>query len=141
MQINKLQIKKLFGLFNHSIPFKTEDRITIIHGPNGVGKTTVLKLLVAVFTKRLAPLRQTPYQSIEITFTNKAKLLVERKVEKKASSVSLIFKLIDSNGVKEHIVKEEKARFQRQFPLSMVDDVIPNLSRTGHEVWFGHLYK
>ena len=32
------EIRSLFGYFDHKVPLKTDDRITIIHGPNGVGK-------------------------------------------------------------------------------------------------------
>ena len=49
MQIERIQILQLFGMFDHDIKLKTKDRITIIHGPNGVGKTTILKLIKDVF--------------------------------------------------------------------------------------------
>jgi predicted ATP-binding protein involved in virulence len=43
MRIRKLSIEGLFGMFNHVIPLHTDERVTIIHGPNGVGKTTVTR--------------------------------------------------------------------------------------------------
>ena len=44
-RIRQVSVTNLFGLFNHTIPLKMDDHITIIHGPNGFGKTMVLKLL------------------------------------------------------------------------------------------------
>ncbi len=45
MRIKEIIVKKLFGLFEHRIPFKLADRITIMYGPNGVGKTVLLKMI------------------------------------------------------------------------------------------------
>ena len=42
-----LKIKKLFGIFNYEINLK-DDGITILTGPNGFGKTTILKCLEAL---------------------------------------------------------------------------------------------
>ncbi|WP_445174901.1 AAA family ATPase, partial [Microcoleus sp.] len=44
MRINKISVTKLFGVFNHQVSFNMEDRITIIHGPNGFGKTALLRI-------------------------------------------------------------------------------------------------
>jgi Cdc6-like AAA superfamily ATPase len=49
MQIQQISVEGLFGTFNHVIPLNTKDRITIIHGPNGFGKTAILKMLSALF--------------------------------------------------------------------------------------------
>jgi predicted ATP-binding protein involved in virulence len=49
MQIQQISVEGLFGTFNHVIPLNTKDRITIIHGPNGFGKTAILKVLSALF--------------------------------------------------------------------------------------------
>lgn len=82
MQITEFHIRQLFGLFDHQISFKTKDRITIIHGPNGVGKTTVLKLLLALFSRKISQLRVTPFDSIEVIFDDKSKLTLEKKSRK-----------------------------------------------------------
>ena len=42
--LKSIKIKKLFGRFNYTIDFKQEG-VTIITGPNGYGKTTILKIL------------------------------------------------------------------------------------------------
>lgn len=49
MRIKEISFEGLFKIFNHTIPLNLDDRITIIHGPNGYGKTTILKLLDIVF--------------------------------------------------------------------------------------------
>ncbi len=39
MRIAQISITGLFGVFDHVIPLNLDDRITIIHAPNGYGKT------------------------------------------------------------------------------------------------------
>jgi|UPI000362BEA8 predicted ATP-binding protein involved in virulence len=43
----QIRIEKLFGMFDYDIELKSED-ITILTGPNGYGKTTVLKIIDAL---------------------------------------------------------------------------------------------
>ena len=52
MRIKEFSVTNLFGRFNYIIPLNMEDRITIIHGRNGFGKTTLLKLINAIFNSR-----------------------------------------------------------------------------------------
>ncbi|MDM8515036.1 AAA family ATPase [Desulfobacterales bacterium HSG16] len=79
MQIQRIQIKNLFGMFDHDINLKIKDRITIIHGPNGIGKTTVLKLLKEIFDIRFCALQPVPFLEIIITFVNQYKLHLQKK--------------------------------------------------------------
>jgi len=46
----KMVITKLFGTFDYTIPFKSKG-LTIFTGPNGYGKTTILRILDAVSSK------------------------------------------------------------------------------------------
>jgi len=43
-RLTKIEVVNLFGIFKHTIPLNLTDRITIIHGPNGYGKTVLLSL-------------------------------------------------------------------------------------------------
>jgi ABC-type branched-subunit amino acid transport system ATPase component len=44
VRVVEIGVKGLFGLYDHTVKLKDE-RVTIIHGPNGVGKTVFLKLV------------------------------------------------------------------------------------------------
>ncbi|MCP4347368.1 MAG: AAA family ATPase [Desulfobacterales bacterium] len=78
MQIQRIQIINLFGMFDHDINLKVDDRITIIHGPNGVGKTTILKLIKDIFDRRFYALKPVPFSEIIITFINSYKLRLKK---------------------------------------------------------------
>src|SRR6266545_6654030 len=68
MRVKEISVKKLFGVFDHSIPLNMEERITIIHGPNGYGKTIMLRMLDGFFNSRYAVWRTTPFEEFRIDF-------------------------------------------------------------------------
>lgn len=77
MKITSVEFVKLFGFFNYSIDF--HDTVTIIHGPNGCGKTTMLKIIDAVFNKKMNVIKSTDFESVKFYFTENRSLKVERK--------------------------------------------------------------
>ena len=42
MRIENISVRGLFDRFDHDIPLDTRERIAIIYGPNGFGKTMIL---------------------------------------------------------------------------------------------------
>jgi len=72
MRVKEISVKKLFGVFNHSIPLNMEERITIIHGPNGFGKTIMLRMLDGFFNSRYAVWRTTPFEEFRIDFEDES---------------------------------------------------------------------
>lgn len=49
MRLARMKVLSLFGLFDHEINFNLDEHITILHAPNGFGKTVMLKLIAAFF--------------------------------------------------------------------------------------------
>jgi ABC-type molybdenum transport system ATPase subunit/photorepair protein PhrA len=77
MRISEIRVKGLFGVFDHVIPMKMDDRITIIHGPNGYGKTAILRLVDSFFNSSYSALRAIPFKEFAVTFDNRNTLTVE----------------------------------------------------------------
>ena len=67
MRITKVSVKKLFGLFDHEIPLNKESRITIIHGPNGVGKTVMFRMINAFFNRQHDVIADIPFDQLIVT--------------------------------------------------------------------------
>lgn len=67
-RIQQISVKNLFGIFNHTIPLNMDERITIIHGPNGFGKTMILKLLYALFGQDDHLLQTIPFDEFHVKF-------------------------------------------------------------------------
>lgn len=77
-RIAKIEVTGLFGLYHHTIALNTDERITIIHGPNGIGKTVLLRMIVALFSKDYPMLLKTIFQSFTVTFTDGISVQVRR---------------------------------------------------------------
>jgi len=76
--MKKISIYGLFGHLNHQIPIHPGG-ITFIHGPNGCGKTTVLRLISAIFSWDTSTLFETNFSKIEILEENETKFVVEKE--------------------------------------------------------------
>ncbi len=80
MQIQKISVTGLFGIFDHVIPLNTEEGITIIHGPNGFGKTTILKLMYDLFSHQNDTLHKIPFHDFRVDFSGGSFLGVRQSV-------------------------------------------------------------
>ena len=68
MRIKHLSVKNLFGIFNHDIPLNRDDRITIIYGPDGFGKTFTLRLVNELFNPGYGDFYRIPFDTINVVF-------------------------------------------------------------------------
>ena len=73
-RLKRIEVTGLFGIYNHCIDLNLEDRVTLLHGPNGVGKTTVLKMVDALLTSRVEYFRRVPLERLALEFHDGAVL-------------------------------------------------------------------
>src|ERR1017187_3550925 len=78
MRITNVKVSKLFGVFNHTIDLNIDDRITIIHAPNGFGKTTILRMLNGIFSGRFSELELIPFIQFEVSFDDTTRLVIRK---------------------------------------------------------------
>jgi len=81
MRIIRITIQGLFDYFNHTINLKNTERITIIHGPNGYGKTTIFKLLDGLFNGEYSLLFNIPFKKFIIDFEDSSYLKIEKSLQ------------------------------------------------------------
>ena len=102
LRIRQIRIDGLFGLYNHCINLNLKERVTILHGPNGVGKTITLKMIENLFEKLVEALGGTnnifwkiPFNLFFVEFTDGSsiKLLATEK-----GNQEFDFKLITNDG-------------------------------------------
>ncbi len=84
LRVKSVNVQKLFGLYDHTIPLRLDERVTIIHGPNGVGKTVVLKLLAALFAGRLHEFGRVPFERFQVELTDGTVISLESNISKQA---------------------------------------------------------
>ena len=73
-RLERVDVAGLFGIFNHRIDLNLEDRVTLLHGPNGVGKTTVLKMVDALLTGKMEYFSRVPFERLALEFDDGAAL-------------------------------------------------------------------
>ena len=138
MKITQISVEGLFGIFNHVIPLNTDERITIIHGLNGFGKTNILRILNGIFNSRYSALKTIPFDSFKVEFDDNTILEVEKKVlESKKANAEIIFNLYCNNQKQEtYHFKNTKIRSKDvSFPVSILDELIFEINRISADKW------
>ena len=124
--LKKIKIKGLFGVIpEHVIELKKEG-ITFIHGPNGCGKTTCLRLISAIFNWELYVFSEITFDAIEIETNKGKKLKISKQVSGKKPELKFEcgrYKYGLSRNVGENIYPGD------------VEELIPNMVRVGPRIW------
>lgn len=76
-QIERLQVEALFGYLNHNVRFRAAPA-TILTGPNGSGKTHLLRIVRALVALDFRDLSTYPFRRVELGYTDKTRLLAVR---------------------------------------------------------------
>lgn len=66
LRIRRIEVKGLCGFYDHKIELNAEDRVTILHGPNGVGKTALLTMVNALFSGQLEKVGSLSFESLDV---------------------------------------------------------------------------
>jgi len=134
MRVTRFSVTALFGLFNHNIELDPDRRLTIIHSPNGYGKTTILRLIDAVFNRNPTLLRKTPFSDLEVGTDDGSSLLVKRLPQEDLTLLQ--YTLTPPHG-KSRTFKDTPLdpEFLRHFPMSLIEHEIPHLERVGARLW------
>lgn len=145
MRIIHVSVANLFGLFNHSVFFNVDERVTIIHGANGVGKTAILRLIKSFFGSGFTELLSIPFAHFRLDFDNGSFVLVHKVFSEKPSrpsqSPTLVFRYQEKDA-KPHTYTYDPASYlegNKRRSLwemeSLFEGVIPQLRRVGSNIW------
>ncbi len=113
--IKQLKVEKLFGQFNYTINFKPTG-IAIITGPNGFGKSTILKIIASIVENGLYEVCQYPFQKLKIE-PNLGKEIFINKSEKNE---------IEINGVKLQMMTSREIERWSKYSLKFVERIGPD---------------
>jgi predicted ATP-binding protein involved in virulence len=159
MRVKKISVTRLFGLFDHHVPLNVRDRVSLIYGPNGYGKTTLLRLVNDFFAGRYQRLLRVPFRNLTIDLDDRSSIEVVRvdtqlpgktkessgltithKKEKSEQHTTIPGFSFESLGISPHWVERAVPFLTREGPTQWSDD------RTGEILeledvtrQFGHL--
>ncbi|MDQ3915012.1 MAG: AAA family ATPase [Actinomycetota bacterium] len=78
MRVESVVVRKLFGIYTHEVPLNREARITIIYGPNGVGKTTLLRMIDHLFGRSFSSLLRVTFAEFVVNFADTTSVSVRK---------------------------------------------------------------
>lgn len=127
MKISKLSVRGLFGTFNYDITFEEDQPILMLTGPNGYGKTTLLRILNSLYRQDLVFFYQLEFEKIEVSFGNKV-LTVESIYESEENN------LFDDEDFFNDAVDTQKTR-KKQVSFSIKSDGIFSRKEKGEYIY------
>lgn len=141
MKIKKVSVKNLFGIFDHEIPLNTNEHITIIHGPNGYGKTILLTLLDAIFRSQYHELHRVPFNELKVEFDDESYISLTKKGNhsdaegKSSSNGNRITFEYRKHREKPKSFPIEPLERDISFSLNNIERMIPHLRRIDELKW------
>jgi predicted ATP-binding protein involved in virulence len=135
MQIQQISVTGLFGIFDHVIPLNMADRITIVHGPNGFGKTAILRLLNGFFNSRYSVFREIPFNHFQIVFESETIIDIVKSLDDSGRKTKIILLLSDSNSeVFSLDLTTPNTPDEINFPIEILNEII-GLRQVDFNLW------
>jgi predicted ATP-binding protein involved in virulence len=138
MPIKQISVGKLFGIFDHVIPLNMDERIAIVHGPNGFGKTAILRILNGFFNSLYSELRTIPFKNFSIEFddSSRVEIIQSTKNLEGTEKNHITFDFYQPNSDKVSFSpKIIKIDPNMNLPINSLDDIIPGLERIDTKIW------
>lgn len=76
MNIKEISIQGLFHLYNYDIPFSGDSLVSVITGPNGYGKTTILTMLSRLAGGQLYYFYMLPFGRIRLSLSDGSEIVI-----------------------------------------------------------------
>ena len=100
-RLKRVEVDGLFGIYRHCIDLELDARVTLLHGPNGVGKTTVLKMVDALLTGKISYFRRVPFARLLLGFQDGAEIELTKEGRHRDADYDVANVRLTGNGVDE----------------------------------------
>jgi predicted ATP-binding protein involved in virulence len=135
VQLSHVAVFGLFGIFDHSVQLRLDDRVTILHGPNGVGKTVILRLIHALFNARYEALLEINFRELAISLSDGRSLLISRSTGSKETEESRGYVQISSTSSDQEPFRWVRDRVQYRRMAEIIDTEVHSITRVADELW------
>jgi len=102
-------------MFDHHIPLNQKERITIVYGVNGIGKTMIMRMVDALMNKQFWELGRLPFEKLILNFHDGNYLKINRNI--KEEKFHIIYRINNEKEVdfkfplkREHIYSDKDYR-------------------------------
>ena len=127
LRLELIEVDKLFGVYNHRIKLNLESHITLLHGPNGVGKTVVLRLINAFLQHDLSHFKDIPFSRFYLQFHDGSFIELKENNAQQRKNFKHVLTL-RQNG--EKFSSGVHLKTEAQFIASQVDHLVPQEKRS-----------
>lgn len=117
VRVKSIHVKGLFGMYDHDVVLNEAERMTVVHGPNGVGKTVLFKLVQDLLAGSGVDLLKYPFRECRIEFTNAATLIARRNDEDSIVQVSSHLGQTTSVNIDTKSFTKLAHRLERRLPI------------------------
>jgi len=115
--IKEVFVSNLFGRYTYrlSLAHSLPSRLILLHGDNGSGKTTILRLLWNVLSSgvqrgHISAIARTPFERFDVKFSNGDELSIVRPGGSLLGSYTVKISPADGEPVEETVIAEESLR-------------------------------
>jgi len=135
MRIRQISVSGLFGIFDHVIPLNMDERITIIHGPNGFGKTVMLKMLDGFVNSRYSGFQSIPFSKFQVKFDDCNSVEIVNNLNNPENNNSILnLEKIDLDIIS-FPSKDKSISANINFSIKSLDNLIPDINRIDAKYW------
>lgn len=132
VRIKSIKVSGLFGLYDHQVTLK-DDRVTVIHGPNGVGKTVLLKLTNSFLRGRYNEIVRVPFRTFEILFDDES--IARIHIDQEPNATKKVRITFDSPNRASDSIELEGDSLNTQKIAQQIAEASPYLSQVGPDEW------
>ena len=124
LRLQYVEVESLFGVYNYHINLNLNDRVTLLHGQNGTGKTTILKMIDSLLRRDIAHFREIPFVRFILGFNDESTLELKAINGSKTNENICILKLERQN--RESHSAEVKLQSEAEIVAQKVDHLRPH---------------
>ena len=97
-RLERIEVDRLFNVYDHRIDLKLDNRVTLLHGPNGSGKTVILRMIDALLNARLSYFERIPFSRLAIGFHDGSAIALHKSATDGNAATLKVYE----NGKEEH---------------------------------------
>ena len=117
-----------------------DERITIIHGPNGFGKTVMLKMLNGFVNTQYSVFRNIPFNNFQVKFDNGSSVEIIKKTNdlegtNNKNNITGKFYELNSEPVDFTLKNKKLSPADIEFPINILENIIPGLDQITPRRW------